>query len=122
MKPHKLVALCGVLVLLVGANACNKLKARHSLNKGVRAFSNSQFQQAVVHFKTAVELDPQLLDARLYLGTACAQQFIPGGDSPENKKVGDMAVATFEDVLKQDSNNLTALASIASGLLQHEGF
>lgn len=113
MKPHKLVALCGVLLLLVGANACNKLKARDNLNKGVRAFGNSQYQQAVVHFKTAVELDPQLLDARLYLGTAYAQQFIPGADSPENKKVGEMAIATFEDVLKQDPNNLTAIASVA---------
>ncbi len=113
MKPHKLVALGGVLLLLVAASACNKLKARDNLNKGVRAFSNSQFQQAVVHFKTAVELDPQLLDARLYLGTAYAQQYIPGGDSPENKKVGEMAIATFEEVLKQDPNNLNAIASIA---------
>jgi tetratricopeptide (TPR) repeat protein len=113
MKPHKLVVLCGVLILLVAATACNRLKARDQLNKGVGAFRNAQFQQAIVHFKTAVDLDPTLLNARLYLATAYAQQYIPGGDSPENIKVGDQAIEAFEDVLKMDPNNVTAIASIA---------
>jgi tetratricopeptide (TPR) repeat protein len=113
MKPHKLVVLCGVLSLLVAATACNKLKARDQLNKGVGAFRNAQFQQAIVHFKTAVDLDPSLLNARLYLATAFAQQYIPGGDSPENLKVGNQAIDAFEDVLKMDPNNVTAIASIA---------
>ncbi|MBZ5544754.1 MAG: tetratricopeptide repeat protein [Acidobacteriia bacterium] len=113
MKPHKLAVLCGVLMLLVAANACNKLKARDQLNKGVGAFRNAQFQQAIVHFKTAVDLDPTLLNARLYLATAYAQQYIPGGDSPENIKIGDQAVEAFEDVLKMDPSNVTAIASIA---------
>ena len=112
MKPHKFAVLCGVLMLLASANACNKLKARDNLNKGVRAFSNSQYQQAVEHFKTAVQLDPQLLNARLYLATAYQQQYIPGGESPENKKIGEDAIATFEGVLKQDPNNLDAISRI----------
>lgn len=112
MKPHKLLALCGVLLLLASTNACNKLKARDNLNKGVRAFSNSQYQQAVEHFKLAVELDPQLMNARLYLATAYQQQYIPGGDSPENKKIGEDAIAAFEDVLKQDTSNVDAISRI----------
>ncbi|MBI4165138.1 MAG: hypothetical protein HY508_05320 [Acidobacteria bacterium] len=112
MKPHKLLALCGVLMLLASANACNKLKARDNLNKGVRAFSNSQYQQAVEHFKVAVELDPQLLNARLYLATAYQQQYIPGGDSPENVKIGKDAIAAFEEVLKQDTTNVDAISRI----------
>ena len=113
MKPHKLAVLCGVLILLASANACNKLKARDNLNKGVRAFSNSQYQQAVEHFKIAVQLDPQLLNARLYLATAYQQQYIPGGDSAENRKVGEEAIATFEEVLKQETNNVDAISRIA---------
>ena len=113
MKPHKLIVLCGVLMLMASTNACNKLKARDNLNKGVRAFSNSQYQQAVEHFKIAVQLDPQLLNARLYLATAYQQQYIPGGESPENKKLGEEAIATFGDVLKQDVNNVDAISRIA---------
>jgi tetratricopeptide (TPR) repeat protein len=113
MKPHKLVVLSGVLLLLVAANACNRLKARDHLNKGVGAFRNAQFQQAIEHFQTAVSLDPTLLNARLYLATAYAQQYVPGGDSPDNVKIGDQAITAFQEVLNQDPNNLTAIASIA---------
>jgi tetratricopeptide (TPR) repeat protein len=112
MKAHKLVALCGILAMLASASACNKLKARDNLNKGVRAFSNSQYQTAVEHFKLAVDLDPQLLNARLYLATAYQQQYIPGGESPENRKVGESAIATFEEVLKQDPANVDAVSRI----------
>jgi tetratricopeptide (TPR) repeat protein len=112
MKPHKLLALCGVLLLLASSSACNKLKARDNLNKGVRAFSNSQYQQAVEHFKLAVQLDPQLLNARLYLATAYQQQYIPGGESPANRKIGEDAIAAFEDVLKQDTSNVDAVSRI----------
>ncbi len=116
MRPQKIALLCGVLLLVGAAGSCkwvDQLKARDQLNKGVGAFRNAQFQQAIVFFKSAVDLDPKLLNARLYLATAYAQQYIPGGDSPENVKIGKQAVDAFEDVLKQDSNNLTAIASIA---------
>ena len=59
MKPHKLALLGGVLLLVVAATACSRLKARDHLNKGVAAFRNAQFQQAIMHFKTAVDLDPR---------------------------------------------------------------
>jgi len=113
MKPHKLALLGGVLLLVVAATACSRLKARDHLNKGVAAFRNAQFQQAIMHFKTAVDLDPTLLNARLYLATAYAQQYIPGGDSPDNIKIGKQAVETFEDVLKMKPDETTAIASIA---------
>jgi hypothetical protein len=79
----------------------------------VGAFRNAQFQQAIEHFQTAVSLDPTLLNARLYLATAYAQQYIPGGDSPDNVKIGNQAISAFQEVLNQDPNNLTAIASIA---------
>jgi tetratricopeptide (TPR) repeat protein len=113
MKAQKLGLLGIVLALAVSAVGCNKLRARDQLNKGVAAFRNAQFQTSIEHFKTAAELDPTLLNARLYLATAYAQQYIPGGDSEENKRVGMQAVEAFEDVLKMDANNETAIASIA---------
>jgi len=116
MRPQKIALLCGVLLLAGAAGSCrwiDQLKARDQLNKGVGAFRNAQFQQAIVFFKNAVDKDPTLLNARLYLATAYAQQYVPGGDSPDNIKIGKQAVEAFEDVLKQDPKNLTAIASIA---------
>jgi len=112
MKVYKLFLLGAVLLLLPFSSGCQKLRARDQLNKGVVAFKNAQFQAAIMHFKTAVGLDPTLLNAKLYLATAYFQQYIPGGESPENVKVGQQAIEAFEEVLKTDPNNTTAIASI----------
>ncbi len=105
MKVYKLAPICGVLLLAIAASSCDKLKARDHLNKGVQSYKNAQFQPAIMHFKEAVRLDPSLLNARLYLATAYAQQYVPGGDSPENKQIAEQAIAAFQDVLKIDTGN-----------------
>jgi Tfp pilus assembly protein PilF len=109
----------GVLAIVVISlpllgTGCQKLQARDHLNKGVNAFKNAQYPEAVEHFKQAVELDPNYPLARLYLGTSYMQQWIPGSDSDDNKKMGDAAESTFKDVLKEDPNNETAIAYLAS--------
>ncbi|MGH9555156.1 MAG: hypothetical protein ACRD2Y_04965, partial [Terriglobales bacterium] len=79
MKRIQTVVLLAVLaVLLQGATGCNKLKARDRLNKGVQAYKAARYEDAIERFKEAVELDPSLKNAKLYLATAYAQQFIPG--------------------------------------------
>jgi tetratricopeptide (TPR) repeat protein len=113
MKWYKLAPLCGVLLLVAASVACNRLKARDQLNKGVAAFRNAQFQTAIMHFKNAVVLDPTLLNARLYLATSYYNMYVPGGESPDNLKVAQQAIDAYQDVLKMDANNTTALASIA---------
>jgi len=113
MKLSKLAPILGVVLLAVIPCGCKRLKARDQLNKGVAAFRNAQFQSAINYFQTAVTLDPTLLNARLYLATAYAQLYIPGGESPENLKTGQQAIVAFEDALKMDPNNTTAIASIA---------
>jgi len=102
-----------VLLSLPFSSGCQKLRARDQLNKGVAAFRNAQFQTAIMHFKTAVGLDPTLLNAKLYLATAYFNQYIPSGESPENLKIAQQAIDAFEDVLKSDPNNSNAIASIA---------
>jgi len=99
--------------LLPFSSGCQKLRARDQLNKGVAAFRNAQFQAAIMHFKTAVGLDPTLLNAKLYLATAYFNQYIPSGESPENLKIAAQAIDAYEDVLKADPNNANSIASIA---------
>jgi tetratricopeptide (TPR) repeat protein len=116
MRFQKAILVCGLSLLVAITGGCrhwaDELKARDQLNKGVGAFRNAQFQTAIDHFQRAVQLDPAFLNARLYLATAYSQLYIPGGESAENVKVGQQAIAAFEDVLKMEPNNSTALASI----------
>jgi tetratricopeptide (TPR) repeat protein len=113
MKRYQFAPLGALLLLLAFTSGCSKLRARDQLNKGVNAYRNAQFQTAIMHFKSAVALDPTLLNARLYLATAYGEQYVPGGASPDNVKFGEQAIDAFEDVLKMDPNNTTAIASIA---------
>ncbi len=108
------LAVAALAAIAVMTSGCSKLQARDHLNKGVQAFTNAQYPEAVEHFKTAVELDPGFAAARLYLATAYMQQYIPGSESPENMKMAQAAYDNFQKVLEQEPNNTTAIASIAS--------
>jgi tetratricopeptide (TPR) repeat protein len=111
---RKVMLILVVVALAALSMSCNQLKARDQLNKGVQAFTNAQYPEAVEHFKTAVELDPGFAAARLYLATAYMQQYIPGADSPENNKMAQAAFDNFKKVLEQEPKNTVAIASIAS--------
>jgi len=84
------------------------------MNKGVQAYKNNKYADAVKHFKEAVRLDPTNQNAQLYLATSYMIQWVPGADSPDNKKNYDAARQQFEDVLKKEPTNQLALASMAS--------
>ena len=101
-------------LLAISAASCQKLQARDNLNKGVQAFRAQKYDVAIDHFKKAIELDPELKDAELYLATGYAQQFAPGSPTEENQKIADLAVQTFQKVLDKDPTNKTAMAGIAS--------
>ncbi len=117
------LAACLSLGLLVAfSTGCEKLKARDHLNKGVQAFKNAKYPEAVEHFKISVDLDPTFPTARLYLATAYMMQYIPGADSPENNRMAQAAEDQFMEVLKQDANNTVAIASIASLKLNQKKF
>jgi tetratricopeptide (TPR) repeat protein len=107
--------LLGLLVLLaMTATGCAKLQARDNLNRGVRAFREAHYENAVMYFKQAVELDPELTTAEIYLATAYAQQYVPGSRDPDNETKAQMAIQTFEKVLGRDASNVNAVAGLAS--------
>jgi len=108
-------------MLVAAGSGCNKLKARDLLNKGVANFKNGQYDKAVEDFKEAKDLDPGLMNARLYLATAYASQYIPGAPSDENVARGNAAIVEFKEVLEKDANNLSAIDGIGSILFQMSG-
>jgi len=118
---RRVAAFAALLVLAVGVSGCSKLKARDLLNKGVAAYKNAQYDTAIEDFKEAKDLDPQLMNARLYLATAYASQYIPGAPSEQNVRLGNQAVAEFKDVLSIDDKNLSAVDGIGSILFQMAG-
>ncbi len=116
MKRIQTVVLLAFLaILLQTASGCNKLKARDRLNKGVQSYKAAKYEDAIERFKEAVDLDPNLKNAKLYLATAYAQQFIPGLESEENLRNANLAIEQYRKILEQFPNDR------ASGIHSNKG-
>ncbi|SPF43604.1 TPR repeat protein [Candidatus Sulfotelmatobacter kueseliae] len=100
MNNHlRILTLAAVALALFSSVGCNKLRARDQLNKGVEAYKNSHYEQAIDHFQQAVELDPSLINARMYLATAYVSQYIPGVDAPDNLRTAQQAIDEYQKVI-----------------------
>ena len=114
----KRLATAAVALLALTALGCesqiNYLKARQKLNKGVQAFSAANYAGSAELFAEALELDPELNDARAYQAYSYMMQYIPGGESPENKQMAQKAIDGFNQVLETDPNNELAISAMAS--------
>jgi tetratricopeptide (TPR) repeat protein len=108
MQMRKWTLMLAVAGLAVLGASCRQLQSRDQLNKGVQAFKNAQYPEAVESFKRAVELDPGFSAARLYLATAYMQQYIPGADSPENNQMAQAAHDQFMKVLERNGTRLSS--------------
>ena len=114
MNKFAKLALLGIMgALLLGAAGCSKLQARDQLNQGVMAYKAAHFNAAIEHFQQAIQLDPTLVNAKIYLATAYQSQFVPGAPSPDNMRMANQALSEYQLVLDQDPNNPNAIAGIA---------
>jgi tetratricopeptide (TPR) repeat protein len=118
----RISALIAVAALVLAAAGCSKLRARDQLNKGVASYKNARYEQAIEHFKNAVELDPSLKNAKLYLAAAYVAQYIPGVDSPDNLENANGAIAQYKAVLAEDPKNVNSIKGIAALSLQMKKF
>jgi hypothetical protein len=109
-----LVLAAATILLMVSATGCKRLEARNQLNKGVQAYKQAKYEEAIDHFQKAVSLDPTYPMTRLYLATAYAQQVVPGLDTPENEKTAQMAINGFMQVLQEHPDDITSLKQIAA--------
>lgn len=98
-KTLRLLTLAAVVLALFSSLGCDKLKARDQLNKGVKAYKDNHYEQAIDHFQQSVRLDPTLINARMYLATAYVSQYIPGVDSPDNLRTAQQAIDEYQKVI-----------------------
>ncbi len=114
-----LAALLLLAVLpLSGCGFSTKLQSRDRLNKGVKAFSDQKYADAVMYFNKSIELDPTIEEAHMYLATAYMMQYIPGSIDPKNEDNAQKAIQTFTDVVRRSEEkgkpNINAMLAIAN--------
>lgn len=110
--------LClSVLAIALLQPVCAQIPSSE-MDAGVAAYTSAMYERAIGHFRNAVELDPKLVVAHLYLAMCYAQMYIPGADSPDNLQQAENALAEFKRVLilsplpQQRMQALQGLASL----------
>jgi len=91
-----------------------KIAARDVLNKGVQAFRKARYDDAICYFQSATRLDPGLVIAKMYLGTAMAETVVPGLETPENLKIAQQAIDIFQEVLDKKPHDINTIKQIAA--------
>jgi tetratricopeptide (TPR) repeat protein len=124
MRSHRLVVLAGALIVFVVVAFARKQSVDNDaeLNEGVQAYKNGRYEDAKLHFARAVDHDPTNVKAHMYLGTATAQEYIPGSDTPENIVLAQRAIEQYKIVLKLDASNVNAAKGIGYLFLQMRKF
>jgi len=97
-----------------GAQSADDLNARSLLNQGVAAYKSARYAEAITFFQKASDLAPCLTMARLYLGTAQAQNVVPGLDTPDNLATAQQAIENFRQVLASEPHDVNALKQVAA--------
>lgn len=98
-----------------------RAEAKNLLNQGLQAFKTGQFDLAIELFTKAKNADPSLINARLYLATTYAAEYIPGAPSQQNRRYAQMAVEEFKEVLNRDPDNISAIDGLGSILYNLAG-
>lgn len=83
------------------------------LYRGIQLYQTQQYTEAADAFQHAINLQPDNVNAHVYLGTALTAQFIPGAATAENTGFADRAAAEFRAALQLDPRNLEALRTLA---------
>lgn len=115
MKANARVSATAALLLSLGMlTGCAHLKARDQLVKGVAAFKNAQYEQAINFFQRAHELEPEDGTAQLYLATAYSYQVVPNLLEQKNIDIANKAIAGFKDYLQSHPGDKVSLQQLAS--------
>jgi tetratricopeptide (TPR) repeat protein len=86
--------------------------AADELKAGVVAYKFSDYPGAEEHFKAALAINPDLTQARLFLATAYAQQYIAGDESAANVALAEQAIDQFKLVLNDDPSEVERYKSV----------
>lgn len=110
---RRILLVCGSLLAMASLLAQNpapgQTQARDVMNKGVSAFKDGNPQLAADLFNQALQLDPNLTSAELYLAVTYASMA-----TPQNAEMSKKAIESFERVLQKQPDNQDAMSRLAA--------
>jgi tetratricopeptide (TPR) repeat protein len=92
-----------LVVRFAATSLHSQSSAAAELSLGVQSYRQARYEEATQHFEKAVAMAPENSVAHLYLATTYAEQYIPGVDLPENKRLAEKGIEQYQHVLDSDA-------------------
>ena len=105
----------GFLILAVlasmtpGCGVVNSLRAKNSLNDGVREFNKGKYQLAEEKFARSLELNPDLTNAQLFYARSLNAQF----DQSLTDDLGKKTIDAYDDIIRKNQDKPDAVDQAA---------
>lgn len=95
--------MIGLLAVVVATPGCfiNDLRAKNSLNEGVRDYNKGKFEDAEKKFAFAMELDPDMPNAGMFYARAVNEQFSQSFVEEDGMK----ALEAWDNLIKMSGND-----------------
>lgn len=100
-----LLALLALALTTPGCGVVNSLRAKNSLNDGVREFNKGKYQLAEEKFARSLELNPDLTNAQLFYARALNAQF----DQGLTDELGKKTVDAYDDIIRKNQDKPDAV-------------
>jgi tetratricopeptide (TPR) repeat protein len=76
--------------------ACDTVSARMEIQKANSYYKKEDFQSALVHYQTALKIDPTLTQVWRSVGLSAMTLYRPGQDNKDNNKLADTAIDALQ--------------------------
>jgi len=116
MKMHRwpsFLLLAFVASLSPSISTAQTTEAHTEVELGVLSYKAGEYEEAIQHFQRAVATDPNNINARMYLATAYGQEYMPGADTRDNVRLGELAIEQYQKVMEIDDHNMNAIKGAA---------
>jgi len=100
MNRRNFVVVFFVLALSVSLISCNQLQAKMEVKKGNEFYKARKYEEAIQHYKAALDKDPDLSTVYLNLGLSYMALYVPGSTHPKDLDFVEKAVAAFKEYQK----------------------
>jgi tetratricopeptide (TPR) repeat protein len=104
-KNFALLSLLALALTAPGCGVVNSLRAKNSLNDGVREFNKGKYQLAEEKFARSLELNPDLTNAQLFYARALNAQF----DQGLTDELGKKTIDAYDDIIKRNQDKPDAV-------------
>jgi len=104
-KKLALLALLALAMTTPGCGVINSLRAKNSLNDGVREFNKGKYQVAQEKFARSLELNPDLTNAQLFYARSLNAQF----DQNLTEDLGKKTIDAYDDIIRKNQDKPDAV-------------